>query len=385
MGAAIRTRLASACLSSLICLTIPTAEAVAQAVLPPRLAEQLTAAAQASRDLADRDREIGRGLANAALADSISRKSRHRQQVGLSSIVIAAIARRPDLIEPIIAAVSAAAPASRDSVIDAASRAYPAFAGRIAAAAGEPAARRARPAPSRARPAAPSAAANERAVRALPEQIRDPLEGLNRVIFAFNDTLDVFVLRPLAVVYGFVTPAVVKASIARAFDNLNAPVVFANDLLRLEIVDAGQTAGRFAVNSTVGLAGLLDVAQAIGLEHHDADFGHTLFSYGVGPGVYLVMPVIGPSTLRDGAGKGVDLALDPFSYIFDTGINLAFGAAEGVVRREAVLEPLEDLRRTSVDYYAAVRAAYYQGRAATFGGGTAPQSSQVDQLFDNAQ
>jgi len=208
---------------------------------------------------------------------------------------------------------------------------------------------------------------------------------MNRAIFAFNDMIDIFVLRPLAVIYGFVTPAVVKASIARAFENLNAPVVLVNDLLQLEIVDAGVTAGRFAVNSTLGLAGLLDVAQAIGLERHGAGFGETLFTYGIGPGVYLVIPVLGPSTLRDGAGKGIDLLLDPLAYIFDTGVNLALGAAEGVVRREAVLGPLADLRRTSVDYYAAVRAAYYQNRAATLGGGAAPQSSQIDQLFDSAQ
>ena len=208
---------------------------------------------------------------------------------------------------------------------------------------------------------------------------------MNRVVFAFNDTIDIFVLRPLAVVYGVVTPAVVKASIARVFDNLNAPVVFANDLLQLEIVDAGVTAGRFALNSTVGLAGLFDVAQAIGLERHDADFGQTLFSHGVGPGVYLVIPVLGPSTLRDGAGKGVDLLLNPFTYIFDTGTILALGAADGVGRREAVLEPIEDLRRTSVDFHAAVRATYYQDRAVALGGGAAPQSLQVDRLFDSAQ
>ena len=385
MGAPVRTRLAAACLSLVICLTVPTVEAAAQAVLPPRLAEELAAAVRASRNLADRDREISRGLANAAVADSISRKSRHRQKAGLSTMVIGAIARRPDLTASIIAAASAAAPGSRDSVIDAASRAYPAFAGRIAAAAGAPAAPRATPAPSPAPPAAPGAPPTAPTVRALPEQISDPLEGVNRVVFAFNDTIDIFVLRPLAVVYGVVTPAVVKASIARVFDNLNAPVVFANDLLQLEIVDAGVTAGRFAVNSTVGLAGLFDVAQAIGLERHDADFGQTLFSHGVGPGVYLVIPVLGPSTLRDGAGKGVDLLLNPFTYIFDTGTILALGAADGVGRREAVLEPIEDLRRTSVDFYAAVRATYYQDRAVTLGGGAAPQSLQVDRLFDSAQ
>ena len=106
MGAAVRTPLASACLSSLICLAIPTAEAVAQVVLPPRLAEQFSVVAPASRDLVNRDREINRGLANAALAKSIARKSRHRREAGLSSIVIAAVARRPDLIKPIIAAAS---------------------------------------------------------------------------------------------------------------------------------------------------------------------------------------------------------------------------------------------------------------------------------------
>ena len=108
-------------------------------------------------------------------------------------------------------------------------------------------------------------------------------------------------------------------------------------------------------------------------------------SYGVGPGVYQMIPLIGPSTLRDGTGKGVDFLLQPYTYILDTGTNLALRAGDGLVRREAVLGPLEDLRRTSVDYYAAVRAAYYQNCAATLRGGAAPQSSQVDQLFDRAQ
>ena len=177
-------------------------------------------------------------------------------------------------------------------------------------------------------------------------------------------------------------PATVKRGVGNGFENLNAPVVLANDLLQLELGDAATTTGRFVVNSTVGVLGLFDVAEAFGLPHHPADFGQTLYTYEVGPGPYLVLPLLGPSTTRDGLGKAVDIFLDPLTYVLDTGSNLARGATKAVVRREQLLAPLEDLRATSIDYYAALRSAYYQDRRVVLRKGSLAPAPDLDAMFD---
>ena len=166
------------------------------------------------------------------------------------------------------------------------------------------------------------------------------------------------------------------------FGNLNEPVVFANDLLQLEFEDTGTVAARFLVNSTVGLAGLFDVASEIGLPPHEADFGQTLHAYGVGPGPYLVLPLLGPSNLRDSAGLAVDTLLNPFTWLLEREENLIIAAGQGLVRREELLAPLDALGESSVDYYAALRSLYYQDRAVTLGRGAPPDSSALDAEFD---
>ncbi len=237
-------------------------------------------------------------------------------------------------------------------------------------------------------PEAPASASEPQPRRRPPvrrDTVSDPLEPVNRVIFAFNDVVDIALLRPIAALYGF-TPEPAKAAVRRVFQNLQEPLTFANDVLQFDAADAGTAVVRFALNSTIGVLGLFDPATAIGLPRHTADFGQTLYSYGVGAGPYLVLPLLGPSTARDTAGRVADYFLDPFGYVLDRDERLALGAADMVVTREKLMAPLDDLRATSVDYYAAVRGAYYQDRAVELAKGRAADTSDaVDRLFDEIE
>lgn len=202
-----------------------------------------------------------------------------------------------------------------------------------------------------------------------PDEIWDPLEPLNRAFFAFNEVADTFILRPIAWTYSF-APDEVKRSVRNALGNLDSPVIFANDVLQGTFEDAGVTLGRFLVNSTVGVLGLFDVAEAwFELPGHHADFGQTLHSYGAGPGPYLVLPLIGPSNVRDGIGKAADTAMDPMTWLANRYWNAGRAGANAIATRERLLKPLDELRRSSVDYYAALRGAYYQRRQVELGKG----------------
>lgn len=218
---------------------------------------------------------------------------------------------------------------------------------------------------------------------ALPEPIVDPIEPVNRGIFFINDIIDTLILRPVAVVYGFILPEVAKKSVRNFFANLSSPIILGNDLLQLTFGDAAVTTGRFVVNSTLGVLGLFEVAEDFGLKRHYADFGQTLFSYGMGQGFYLVLPIFGPSTLRDGVGLAADGFMTPLTYLVDFPVRLAISGAEGVSRREALIEALDDLRETSLDYYAAVRGAYYQDRAVDLRKGREDISGVIDTLFED--
>ena len=129
---------------------------------------------------------------------------------------------------------------------------------------------------------------------------RDPWEGLNRKIFAFNDTLDKYALKPIAEGYQWITPDPVEDGVSNVFSNLWELTTIANDLLQFKFGQAASDTGRFLVNSTVGLLGIFDVASHMGLEKHQEDFGQTLGYWGVEPGPYIVAPLFGSFTLRDG-------------------------------------------------------------------------------------
>ena len=143
------------------------------------------------------------------------------------------------------------------------------------------------------------------------EDANDPIEPLNRFIFEFNEIFLQFVLRPLTDVYDLL-PGVVRNAIGNVLGNLNSPLILANDILQGEAERALQTTGRFLINSTVGLAGIIDVAEMADIPEHDEDLGQTMATWGVGEGFYLVLPILGPSNPRDAVGRFVESFADPF-------------------------------------------------------------------------
>ena len=217
-------------------------------------------------------------------------------------------------------------------------------------------------------------------------EINDPLEPMNRIIFAFNNTVDLILLRPLAIGYNWIMPDPGIQAVRRFFLNLDAPVIVVNDLLQGDLRDAGVTLGRFGINTTIGILGLFDPAEGFGLARHHADFGQTLHSYDVGAGPYLVLPLIGPASTRGGIGKVVDIYFQPLSYLLSSGESLAVAATRAVVRREELLEPLEQLRENSIDYYTGLKAAFWQARQVKLAKGVQADldESSADKLFDAA-
>lgn len=189
----------------------------------------------------------------------------------------------------------------------------------------------------------------------------DPLEEANRKVFTFNQGLDRYFLGPIASFFGYVTPGPVKQGLRNFFDNLNSPVVIINDALQLEWKDVAVTTAGFVVNTTVGIGGLFEPAKHIGLPRHVSDFGQTLALARMPSGPYLVIPVAGPSTARGTVGSVVDLMLRPTTWFFPPATLFSTGG-EGVVRLEEHQGELEELERSSVDFYAVLRSAYRQTR-----------------------
>ncbi len=200
------------------------------------------------------------------------------------------------------------------------------------------------------------------------EEISDPLEGYNRAMFGVNDALDQTVVAPVARGYRAVVPHPLRMGLRNFLRNLRTPVNAANQLLQGDIEGVAHDLSRFAMNTTIGIGGLIDVAKDTGLEYEYEDFGQTLAVWGVGPGAYMVLPVMGSSSTRDTAGLIVDTLADPVRlYLYNTdqeGWYYARAIATGLDTREELLEALDDLRKNSFDYYAAVRSAYAQRRAA---------------------
>jgi phospholipid-binding lipoprotein MlaA len=192
--------------------------------------------------------------------------------------------------------------------------------------------------------------------------VADPLEEGNRAIFLFNQKLDDWFWSPVTRAYRFVTPEPVRVGIRNAFYNLNTPVFVANHLFQLRFRDAGQALGSFALNSTLGIAGIFEPSKEAGWEIRPADFGQTLGLVGVGSGPYVVVPVFGPTTVRDGFGNAVDYFLQPLNYVLGVPTQILWGGGAGLSLREEVGEQLYELRRSSVDFYSVMRSAYQQNR-----------------------
>lgn len=209
----------------------------------------------------------------------------------------------------------------------------------------------------------------------------DPLEPINRAVFGFNQQVDRFVLAPLDRAYVAVLPEGGRRAVRRALANLDAPVVFVNDLLQLEPGHAVVTLTRFGVNTTLGVLGFFDVAAVMGIEGHYTDFAETMALAGIPSGPYLVLPVLGPTTARDGTGFLVDLAFQPITYLLTPAVVIILTAAReggsGFALYDANAANLRALRESSVDFYAAVRNAYYQNQMGQIGSRRAEQEREA--------
>ena len=223
----------------------------------------------------------------------------------------------------------------------------------------------------------------------------DPLEQMNRGIFAFNEGLDRYALEPVATAWNFVIPGFVQDGIRNFYHNLEMPVVVANDVLQAKPVAVVEDVARFFFNTTLGLAGFVDVATRVGIPDNDEDFGQTLGYWGVPSGPYLVVPILGPYTLRDGFGEIVDTTAAAYAYMnlfwFDVvGLNTyeTTGASIGsygfrlVNLRAIYLEEIESSRKDAFDYYAFVRNAYLQNRRARVLDATDTAAAADEGLYD---
>ncbi len=191
----------------------------------------------------------------------------------------------------------------------------------------------------------------------------DPLEPFNRSMFEFNRTLDTYVGKPLARGYRRITPEPLDRGITNFFNNLDEIPTALNNLLQLKVKDAFSDLGRLAVNSTLGFFGFMDVASTWGLEKHDEDFGQTLGYWGVPSGPYLVLPVIGPSSFRDGAGFAVDWVSNPIYYrIGDNEIGWSLWVLRYVDRRADLLRKERAVEAAALDPYVFYRESYLQHR-----------------------
>src|SRR5688572_2785955 len=191
------------------------------------------------------------------------------------------------------------------------------------------------------------------------QENRDPLEGLNRGIYKFNDTADKAVIKPIAGAYKAVLPSPVRTGVNNFFTNLNTFVSVINDLLQFKFGKAMDGAGRFVINSTFGLGGVLDLASKDGIELRNEDFGQTLGYWGVNSGPYIVLPLLGPSSVRDTGGLVVDtLAFDPITYLDDPRTRNALRGLKYLDKRAQLLPGSDLLDEAALDPYAFMRDAY---------------------------
>jgi phospholipid-binding lipoprotein MlaA len=194
----------------------------------------------------------------------------------------------------------------------------------------------------------------------------DPFQTTNRKIFDLDQKLDAWTLKPTAAAYTKYVPGAIREPAHNLLANLDLPKTFANDLLQFEPQRAGQTVSRFVINSSLGVGGLFDVATDFGIPAHTEDFGQTLAVWGIGEGPYLVFPLFGPDPPRDAFGQIVDFFFDPTVYIHmkqHPWWVLGREYATFVDVRARNMETVEDVERSSLDYYATTRSLYRQYRA----------------------
>jgi phospholipid-binding lipoprotein MlaA len=207
---------------------------------------------------------------------------------------------------------------------------------------------------------------------------RDPLEAINRQVFGFNEGLDKVVLKPLAQVYDTVLPVPVQDCLSNGFSNLREPSNAFNNLLQGKAAEAVSDVCRFAVNTTVGLLGCFDVASRMGLERHREDFGQTLGVWGLGQGPFLVLPLFGPSSIRDGAGLGVETVLDVNFWINNVSVRNTIFGVRTINARDELLRADDLIAGAALDKYTFVRDGYLQRRRNQLFDGNPPREKDED-------
>ena len=195
-----------------------------------------------------------------------------------------------------------------------------------------------------------------------PRSPQDPWESWNRGVYKVNDKLDRAIAKPVARTYVRAVPQVLRTGVHNFFSNLEQPMVMLNDALQGKLKAAGNDLVRFVYNSTMGVGGLLDPATIAGLDKNNEDFGQTLGHWGVHPGPFLELPLLGPSDLRDAPARVVDTYSTPLPYISNLWVGVGLGAL-GLTDQRAALLPLDETLKNVFDPYAVIRDAYLQRRA----------------------
>ncbi len=216
------------------------------------------------------------------------------------------------------------------------------------------------------------------------KEANDPFEPTNRFLFKVDAGLDKVIVRPIIKTYRFAVPEQGRRGVDNFVNNLRTPVTFINDVLQGEISRAGTTLGRFVVNTGVGFFGFFDVGEKWGMEYHGEDFGQTMAVWGVPDGPYIYIPLLGPSTVRDGLGYGVDaFVTDPIAwYTRGSGsmkwVQWADFGLMYVDAKDSAMDPLDELKKSSLDYYAALRSSYRQYRTKEILNGAPPPMEDFD-------
>jgi phospholipid-binding lipoprotein MlaA len=204
----------------------------------------------------------------------------------------------------------------------------------------------------------------------------DPLEPLNRVVFGFNDTADNAVIKPVAKAYRAVLPGIVRTGVSNFFSNLEDVWISVNDVLQGKFQQGLDDFGRFLFNSTFGIAGIFDFASELGLQKHNEDFGQTLGSWGVGSGAYLVLPILGPSTVRDGFGLLLDTRADLVFYIDGVPVHNSLYGTRAIGNRANLLDASSVIDEAALDKYSFVREAWLQRRRNLVHDGNPPREPE---------
>lgn len=210
-----------------------------------------------------------------------------------------------------------------------------------------------------------------------PRSPQDPWESWNRGVYKFNDALDRGIAKPVARAYVHVVPKFMRTGVNNFFANLNTPRVMINDALQGKLKAAGNDLGRFLLNTTVGVGGLLDPATSAGLDRNDEDFGLTLGHWGLHPGPFLEVPILGPSSVRDLPGRAVDTYMNPQQYIKDQWVKYGLWVVYFVDKRASLLS-LDETLKNVYDPYAFIRDAYLANRAYRITGKSPEEAPLVD-------